>query len=139
MATNPVKQRPTAVLGAAFSIALAICGYLFNQGIIPTEFVKKWGWLIVLGVAIIVFVLLWFHVTPAVKAEEYLNQVEGGKIPETDLTRIGEIVRNAFAEISGNDPLEPVLVGDAHPDAQRLADIQVPDGMSAGRPDADIG
>jgi hypothetical protein len=132
---NPVKQRPTAVLGTAFSMALAICGYLFNQGIIPADFVKKWGWLIILGVAILTFFTLWFHVSPAVKLEEYVAEVEGGKLPDVDLQRIGEIVKEAIGELTGHDPYEGVVVGEAHPDTDRLAGVEVPDGMSAGAPE----
>jgi len=135
---NPIKQRPTAVLGSAVTMALLICGYLFREGVIPEHVVKQWGWLIVVGVVALVFVLLWFHVSPAVKLENYAEQLEGGKLPDVDLFRIEAVFKDALAELTGKHPdVDLQSVGADHPDAQRLADVPIPDGMSAGAPAVD--
>lgn len=136
MPANPIKQRPTAVLGSAFTAALVICGYLFNQGTIPEHFVKQWGWLIVVAVAALVFVLLWFHVTPAVRLIDLAEQVEGGRLPDVDLLRIEAIVQNVLAELTGHHPTVDVeLVGEDHPDAAAIGAPQAPT-LSAGTPPA---
>jgi hypothetical protein len=121
-----VKNRPTATVGAVYTAAQIVVGYLVAKGYVPAEFAKQWGWLIEGGVTASAFLLVWFHVVPAAKVEELSALVEGGALPDADHERIAAAVREVVAEVANVEPYGRHAVGDAHPDAEAVGAPEVP-------------
>lgn len=141
MPSNPIKTRPTASIGAVTTLAGAIVAYLVSNGYIPAEVMKRWGWLIVLGALGLAFLLVWFNVTPEAKVGELRAQLEDGKIPDVDVTRllagVEDIVHAYVSQLAATPlpgPLEAHAIGDAHPDATAVGAPER-DTLSAGSPE----
>lgn len=133
MASNPIKQSPIATLTTAEATGAAVLAFLVAHGVIDDHIAKTYGPYFVLAYVAAFGVVKWWHVMPWSRGQELVAQLEGGRIPDVDMVRLVEGVKDVVAELLDVDPLGKHAVGEAHPDTTAVGEPTEPT-LSAGAP-----